>query len=423
MAPVQVDGKVRACGGKHWHALVVFDTANPTPITVTGYLVLNSYRHFICHPLHLNNPLHDRMEDDLFASHFKLDVTIQGDRSRQVSFTSDPQQGIRNKRTVTFWTRERFLADNVYVESTRGGDVRVIKQVLLNRPTNLDNALSELRAMGSLSKEDALFVQLIGWFQTDEHICVAMEYCPLGDVSLCFGDKTLSEALTRTIGTQVAEGLAKLHEMKIIHRDIKPQNILVRHRDPVWVKISDFGISKRVLDGQTELRTRAGTEGYIAPEVLGLLEDGAETSSYTSAVDIWSLGCLLHYLLTRKPPFATLAVLRDYCWDDGLEFPEEELATHSVGQSGRELIRNFLAPQPENRPDALSSIDILARWRTESGVRGNVERPCDEDPSPSRSREDTLVDWGNNQGSFDQVNPMVGEPPISPLYEILVPTC
>lgn len=350
------------------------------------------------------------MEDDLFVGHFKLDVTIQGDRSRQVSFASNPQQGIRNKRVVTIWTRERFLADNVYAERTSAGDVRVVKQVL-HRPANLGNVLSELRAMGSLSRENAHFVQLLGWFPSAEHVCFVMEYCPLGDISHCF-QEPLSEALTRTVGRQVAEGLAKLHDVRIIHRDIKPQNILVLHRDPVWVKISDFGISKRVLDGQTELRTRAGTEGYVAPEVFGLLEDDSESSSYTSAVDIWSLGCLLHYLLTRELPFATLAVLRDYCWDGGTAFPEEELVAHRVGISGRALIRSLLALEPGNRPDASASIDMLARWRTEDSARGKSPRPCYEEAGPSRSQT-TLVDGDSHgdfqDGPFDRgnQNPMV----------------
>lgn len=91
------------------------------------------------------------MDDDFFAGHFKQDVTVQGDRSRQVSFESDPSRGIRNKRIVTIWTRERFLAENVYLERTNSGEARVIKQVL-HRPANLANCLSELRAMGRVSK-------------------------------------------------------------------------------------------------------------------------------------------------------------------------------------------------------------------------------------------------------------------------------
>lgn len=134
-------------------------------------------------------------------------------------------------------------------------------------------------------------------------------------------------------------------------------------KDPIWVKTSDFGISKRVLDGETELRTRAGTEGYVAPEIFGLLDDQREDSSYTSAVDIWSLGCLLYYILTKSPPFPTYGSLRDYCWAPS-KFPEEPLIARNVGASGRQFIKDFLALEPADRPKA--SVGLVSRWVIEN---------------------------------------------------------
>lgn len=298
------------------------------------------------------------MDDDLFAEHFKLDVTIQGDLSREITFISDPRLGIRQRKIKAIWRKERELYDDkVYVERTRAGDVRVVKKVLQN-PKTLRNALSELRAMGRLSKENGLFVQLIGWFPSNGYIYFAMEYCPLGDITQCFQDP-LSEVDARNIGSQVLEGLTKLHEIRIIHRDIKPQNILVQQRDPIWVKISDFGISKRVIDGETEARTQSGTQGYMAPEVFGPLDDEVESSAYTSAVDIWSLGCFLHYLLTKEPPFKDYAALNRY--KAGKAFPEEKLIAHDVGSPGRKLIKDLVVFEPERRP-AAADIDILTRW-------------------------------------------------------------
>ncbi|KAE8369664.1 kinase-like protein [Aspergillus caelatus] len=306
------------------------------------------------------------MDDDLFAEHFKLDVTIQGDISRQTTFTSDPRLGIRQRKTKTIWRKGRELYDDkVYVESTTAGDVRVVKKVLQKKET-LRNILSELRVMGRLSKENGLFVQLIGWFQSNNYICFAMEYCPLGDITQCFEDP-LSEVDARNIGCQVLEGLTKLHEIRIMHRDIKPKNILVQQRHPIWVKISDFGISKRVIDGETEARTQHGTLGYMAPEVLfGPLDDEAESSAYTSAVDIWSLGCLLHYLLTKEPPFKKLDELNRY--KAGKAFPEEELSAHDIETSGRRLIKDLVVLEPEKRP-AAADIDIMACWKIVNPAR------------------------------------------------------
>lgn len=130
-------------------------------------------------------------------------------------------------------------------------------------------------------------------------------------------------------------------------------------KDPIWVKIGDFGISKLALEDKTELRTRAGTEGYMAPEVLGLLDDEREDSSYSCAVDIWSLGCFVHYSLTKTAPFATYVSLRDFCW--GLStFPESLLVEQGVSWSGREFIKELMALQPYERP--LASKGFISNW-------------------------------------------------------------
>ena len=67
-----------------------------------------------------------------------------------------------------------------------------------------------------------MFVQFLGWFPSQDHVSFAIEYCPLGDVSQCFQDP-VCEIMARDMCGQLLEGLGKLHEMKITHRDIKPQ--------------------------------------------------------------------------------------------------------------------------------------------------------------------------------------------------------
>jgi serine/threonine protein kinase len=332
------------------------------------------------------------MEDDFFAGHFKLNVHIQENRSRQTSLISDPRQGIRNKPKVTVWMREDSLADNVYLEKTNAGEMRVVKQVRRD-PEKLKRILSELRALGRLSKENGLFIQFFGWFESANYIHFAMEYCPLGDISHCFKDP-LSEVATRSIGRQVIEGLTKLHEIKITHRDIKPKNILVQQTNPIWVKISDFGFSKHVIDGQSELLTRAGTDGYIAPEVYGLYEPDEDSSAYTSAVDIWSLGCLLHYILTKKTPFPDLGALKTYCSDEGRVFPEEALVEHHVGASGSRFIKRLLILSPKDRPE-LASINIMRQWKI-TGVSAVDESTSFHPEDPNKgivnvNQEDNMV--------------------------------
>lgn len=129
-------------------------------------------------------------------------------------------------------------------------------------------------------------------------------------------------------------------------------------KSPIWVKLADFGISKPTQDG-TELRRRIGTEGYMAPEVFGLVDDWRESSSYTSAVDVWSLGCLLYYVLTKSTPFSTFLLLQAYAKGDAA-FPETPLYKKGVSLSGRAFIQSLLLRSPEARPKA--SKQLPATW-------------------------------------------------------------
>ncbi|CAK48410.1 hypothetical protein AnigIFM59636_006300 [Aspergillus niger] len=136
-------------------------------------------------------------------------------------------------------------------------------------------------------------------------------------------------------------------------------NVLVFEKSPIKVKITDFGVSKRALEGQTEPRTACGTAGFMAPEVLHLLDDTKEDSSFTSAVDIWSLGCLLYYVLTKQTPFGNYELLRGYA-KGRMAFPEGHLKENNVSLQGCSFIKRLLDPLPEARPSA--SVDLESSW-------------------------------------------------------------
>lgn len=149
------------------------------------------------------------------------------------------------------------------------------------------------------------------------------------------------------------------------------QNILIARKNPIWVKISDFGISKRTTG--TDLRTVCGTPCYKAPELQGLLPTGlGRREFYTNAVDLWALGAIIHLLLTAEIPFLhtfldtdmtditttsddqpelDMTLLCAYC--NGTEaFPTDSLRKHQVCDDGIDLIKRLMAVNPENRVTA-----------------------------------------------------------------------
>lgn len=99
----------------------------------------------------------------------------------------------------------------------------------------------------------------------------------------------------------------------------------------------------------------------MAPEILDLIEDSKEDSSYTSAVDLWSLGCLLYYLLTKTTPFSVYE-LQTYA-KGYTEFPHNALVEREVSPSGQSFIKSLLTPSPKDRPTA--SVNLITDWIVE----------------------------------------------------------
>jgi serine/threonine protein kinase len=105
-------------------------------------------------------------------------------------------------------------------------------------------------------------------------------------------DNSLKEKETISVGLEILRGLAQLHSKRIIHRDLKTENIL--YKQGVW-KLSDFGIAIK-LDEQEVTGTILGTPYYLAPEIL-------RNENYSYKVDIWCFGIILFEVYFGHVPF------------------------------------------------------------------------------------------------------------------------
>ena len=132
-----------------------------------------------------------------------------------------------------------------------------------------------------------------------------MEYFERGDLEKYITPE-LTEEDAKMIGRQLLEGLKILHGYNWAHRDLEPGNIfVVRDAPHWWIKIGDFGYSRRILAGQSGMHSQVGSEDYMAPEMIWTYDDtdNGEPLPFTLAVDKWSLGCVLFRLLTQQLPF------------------------------------------------------------------------------------------------------------------------
>jgi len=133
---------------------------------------------------------------------------------------------------------------------------------------------------------------------TLETIMLVLEYCRGGELfDILYYAERLDEIIGRTYFHQLVFGLQAIHKAGIVHRDIKPQNLLLDRS--FNLKICDFGLSKIFESENKQLMktTHVGTRGYQAPEIV------KREKNYTKAIDIFSAGVVLFLLLAGYPPF------------------------------------------------------------------------------------------------------------------------
>ncbi|KAH0551389.1 hypothetical protein GP486_007396 [Trichoglossum hirsutum] len=209
-----------------------------------------------------------------------------------------------------------------------------------------------------------------------------MEYFPLGDLQP-YLSSPLPEKDVQQIAYQLLEGLSFMHDNGFVHRDLKPnlQNILVQSKKPDWwVKIGDFGISKRAEEGLTAFRTFGGTPGFIAPEILaqhGIFDDSdfKTKGEYTVAVDIWSLGEISFRALTGEQPFLIGSLIKYV--RGASPFPIEMLQTYNVSEEGCNFLISLMAPMPGDRlaaTNALSHIWVKSQNLSSTMVSAEIQR-------------------------------------------------
>uniref|UniRef100_A0A0N4Z9Y1 Rho-associated protein kinase let-502 n=1 Tax=Parastrongyloides trichosuri TaxID=131310 RepID=A0A0N4Z9Y1_PARTI len=175
-------------------------------------------------------------------------------------------------------------------------------------------------------------------FQDVKHLYMAMEYMPGGDLVSLMQSFEISEKWARFYLAEVCLALDAIHQMGYIHRDVKPDNMLISASG--HIKLADFGTCiKMNSDGIVISSTAVGTPDYISPEIL---QSNGMEKEYGKEVDFWSVGVFFYELLIGETPFYADALVQTYSrilnYENELKFPGDVFVTDKA----KDLIRKFL---------------------------------------------------------------------------------
>src|SRR5881398_4045794 len=209
---------------------------------------------------------------------------------------------------------------HVWLARDEGSGLDVALKIVAREGKSGHRAEREARAAASLRHPRCQ--RIISLARDPGHVYIAYEYIPGRTLREAMRAGELDDRGALEVGAQIAEALAHAHGRGIVHRDVKPSNVLLAETGSVDVRLLDFGLAQMAeFDTLTGLGDIPGTLAYIAPERLQGL-------TATEAADVWGLGVVLWEALAGRHPF----------WDGDL------------GQTSRR-IQQGAPPLEELRPD------------------------------------------------------------------------
>ncbi|CRH00404.1 NIMA related kinase 2, putative [Plasmodium relictum] len=228
------------------------------------------------------------------------------------------------------------------------GKIFVVKQLDMSCMNNKEkmNVVNEIKV-----SVHPFIVRYKEAFIEDNILYVAMDYCSRGDLGKCIKKnkemKTfIPESRIKRWLLQIVTAIKFIHDKKLIHRDLKCNNIFLDEQERA--KVGDFGLTK-LLENTEQTNTLCGTIGYMAPEIC-------KNMPYSFPADIWSLGVILYELISLKQPFKSqnanmLSVVQKICEDEPSPLPT------NYSEDLKNLCYWMLKKNSDERPTAY---DIIA---------------------------------------------------------------
>jgi len=300
---------------------------------------------------------------------------------------------------------------SVYLALLGGGQQLAVKQIDASAQDEEDtqDLIREIGVMRDLDHPNVVRYYYASFDDADKMINIFMEYVPGGSLAkLVRGmDCNLGVDQARAYTQQILQGLEYLHSHKIVHRDIKGDNVLI---DATGVcKITDFGTAKK-MEGQTmapqQHGTMAGTPNWMAPEIITNAAEGVGKQG--EKADVWSVGCTVVELLNRgTPPWPQFTTQWAAIYHIAQATDTPEGIPEDLPEVCREFVLRCLTRDPEARPNVKECLqhpwmvgndqDAVEACRVDSG---SASQPVREDEGirqmMAAQRTDVSTDAGGS---------------------------
>ncbi|CAK8993034.1 Serine/threonine-protein kinase ATG1a (Autophagy-related protein 1a) (AtAPG1a), partial [Durusdinium trenchii] len=267
-----------------------------------------------------------------------------------------------------------------------------------------DNLRKEISILEGLHHRN--IVELLETHESNRHIYLVMEFCAGGDLHKFLRRAgPLGPEQAQGLVRQLAEGMRFLWERSLVHRDLKPQNLLLTEASAGAVlKIADFGFATH-LGAAAMAETMCGSPLYMAPEIL----DG---KSYDAKADLWSVGTILHEMLFGKPPFlgGNPRELLKNILRRGYRFPPKARATAPAGCAS--FLEGLLRANPVER---MSFEDFFQQEFIRSAAPGTDGTKLNlDDVQVSSDSSLPEEDFGDSGSEPDDIGAPKPERPLAP---------